>query len=174
MDMQAYDVIMIGILAGATLFGFVKGMAWQIASLASLVASYFAALRFSPLLASYLRQPEPLNRFVAMLLIYLLTSLAIWLAFRQVSQFIARVQLREFDRQVGGLFGAAKGALLCAAITFFAVSLSEKSRETALASRSGVYVARLIQQAGPVMPKEIHAVLEPYLRELDDRLNRRH
>lgn len=171
--MQPYDVAMIAVLVAATLFGFFKGMAWQIASLASLVASYFAALRFSPLVASYLGQPEPLDRFIAMLLIYLLTSLAIWLVFRKVSQVIERVQLKEFDRQVGGLFGAAKGALLCVAITFFAVSLSEKGRETVLASRSGYYIARLIRQAGPVMPKEIHGVLDPYLRELEDRLVRK-
>ena len=32
--MQTYDIIMLAVLAGSTLFGFVKGMAWQLASLA--------------------------------------------------------------------------------------------------------------------------------------------
>ena len=169
--MQPYDLAMIAVLIGATLFGFFKGMAWQVASLASLVASYFVALRLSPLVAPHLSQPEPINRFIAMLLIYLLTSLTIWLVFRKVSLAIERVQLKEFDRQVGGLFGAAKGVLFCVAITFFAVSLSAKGRETVLASRSGYYIARLLQQADPVMPKELHAVLDPYLRELEEQLN---
>ena len=39
-------------------------MAWQIASLASLVVSYFAALRFSAQLAPYFGEQAPLNRFV--------------------------------------------------------------------------------------------------------------
>ena len=53
------------------MFGFWKGMAWQIASLASLVVSYFAALRFSEQLAPMFGDQAPLNRFVAMLAIYI-------------------------------------------------------------------------------------------------------
>lgn len=168
--MQPYDIAMLAVLAAATLFGFVKGMAWQVASLASLAASYLVSLRFSGLLAPYIKQPEPLNRFIAMLVLYLATSLAVWLAFRAVSQAMARVRLKEFDRQVGGLFGAAKGILLCVAITFFIVTLSEKGRDLVLASRSGDYIARLIQRADPIMPPEIHAVLDPYLRQLEAEL----
>src|SRR5487761_1824750 len=168
--MQPYDLAMISVLAAATLLGFYQGMARQVASLAALVASYFVALRLSPMVAPHLAQPEPLNRFSAMLLIYLLTSLVIWLAFRKVSQAIERVQLKEFDRQLGGLFGAAKGVLLCVAVTFFAVTLSGKGRETVLASRSGCCIARLLEQADPVMPEQIHAVLDPYLRKLEEQL----
>ena len=43
--MQTYDMLMLVVLVGATVFGFWKGMAWQIASLASLVVSYFASLQ---------------------------------------------------------------------------------------------------------------------------------
>ena len=168
--MQPYDLAMLAVLAGATLFGFIKGMAWQVASLASLVASYFVSLRFSGSLAPYIKQPEPLNRFIAILVLYLAASLAIWLAFRAVSHAIARVRMKEFDRQVCGLIGAAKGILLCVAITFFIVSLSQQGREAVLASRSGHYIARLIQRSDPIMPPEIHAVLDPYLRKLEAEL----
>jgi membrane protein required for colicin V production len=171
--MQPYDLGMIAVLAAATLWGFFKGMARQVASLVSLVASYFVALRFSPLVAPHLGQGEPLDRILAMLLLYLLTSLAIWLAFRQVAQIIERVQLKEFDRQAGALFGAAKGVLLCLAITFFAVSLAPNNRDAVLASRSGHYIARLLRQAGPVMPREMHSLLDSYLRELEEQLNPR-
>ncbi len=44
-----------------------------------------------------------------MLVLYILTSLAIWLLFRMVSGIIDRVKLKEFDRQMGALFGLAKG-----------------------------------------------------------------
>jgi len=88
------------VLAAATLFGFWKGMAWQLASLASLVVSYFAALRFSPVLAPMFGSQEPFNRFVAMLVVYLVVSLVIWLAFRVVGDAIDRLRLQEFDRQV--------------------------------------------------------------------------
>ena len=61
--MQTYDALMILVLVAATVFGFWKGMAWQLASLASLIASYFISLKFSSQLAPYFGQQAPLNRF---------------------------------------------------------------------------------------------------------------
>ena len=52
--MEIYDVVMLAVLIGATLIGFWKGLAWQIASIASLVASYFLSLKFSEQLAQRL------------------------------------------------------------------------------------------------------------------------
>lgn len=171
--MQAYDIIMVAVLVGSTLFGFVKGMAWQLASLASLFLSYFVALNFSHLLAPHLGQQQSLNRIAAMLILYLATSLAIWLVFRVVAGMIDRVKLKEFDRQVGGLFGAAKGVLLCIVVTFFAVGLSEEVREHILFSRSGHYIAVFLDKADPVLPEELHEVLDPYLHKLDEQLDPR-
>jgi membrane protein required for colicin V production len=171
--MEWYDLLMIAVLLGTTAFGFLKGMAWQIASLASLVASYFIALRFSGPLASsgLFGDEEPWNRFVAMLAIYIFTSLVIWLAFRVVSRAIDRVRLQEFDKQIGGLFGFAKGVLLCVAITFFALTLVPNTRDVILRSHSGHYLAILIARADAVMPPEVHDVLDPYLERLEQELN---
>ena len=49
-----------------------------------------------------------------MFVLYLLTSLAIWIVFRFISSVIERVKLKEFDRQMGALFGLAKGHSCCA------------------------------------------------------------
>lgn len=169
--MQAYDILMIAVIVGATAFGAMKGMAWQIASLASLGLSYLVSLRFSETLAPYIHQDPPWNKFAAMLILYLGTSLAIWMMFRMVRGFIDRVRLNEFDRQVGALFGAAKGVLVCIAITFFAVTMSAKAREAILQSRSGYYIAVLLNRAETVMPREFHEVLDPYLHRLEQELN---
>jgi len=169
--MTPYDILMILVLAGATVFGAWKGMAWQIASLSSLAVSYFVALRFSPQLAPLFGQQAPLNRFLAMLAIYLGTSLVIWMAFRIVAGVIDRVKLKEFDRQVGALFGFAKGALLCVAITFFAVTLSALARDKVLESRSGPTIARLLNRAPAVMPPELHDMLRPYMERMEKELN---
>ncbi len=171
--MQPYDLVMLAVIVVATVFGAWKGMAWQIASLASLVVSYFVALRFSERLAPYISAEVPWNRFLAMLLLYLATSMGIWMMFRYVSGAMERVKLREFDRQIGGLFGAAKGVLLCVAITFFAVTLSTDAREMILHSRSGYYIAVLIHEATPIMPREVQALLGPYLDRLNKELDPR-
>jgi membrane protein required for colicin V production len=169
--METYDICMLVVLIGATIFGAWKGMAWQVASSASLVLSYAVALRFSTQLAPHFGQQAPLNRFIAMAVLYLGTSLAIWMMFRFVAGFINRVRLKEFDRQMGALFGAAKGVLWCVAITFFAVTLSAKARTAVLDSQSGYYIALLLDRADSVMPKELHDVLVPYLNKLERELD---
>jgi membrane protein required for colicin V production len=173
--MQFYDFVMIGVLVAAVVFGAWKGLAWQVASLASLVVSYFVALRFSSNLAPYLTDRAPLNRFLAMLVIYVGCSLAIWAAFRFVSGFFEQLKLREFDRQMGALVGFAKGVMLCIAITFFAVTLTEDPlRQSIMTSRSGHYIGYVIDRAHLVMPDEVHEVLHPYLHKLDEQLEHDH
>jgi len=170
--MQTYDLLMLLVLAAATVFGFWKGMAWQIASLASLVVSYFAALRFSAQLAPVFGDHAPLNRFVAMLAIYIGVSFIIWMMFRLVSGVIDKVRLESFDRQLGAMFGLAKGVLLCVAITFFAVTLLPQPQgEAIVASQSGRYIVALLDKSHSVFPPEIHQVLDPYLNQIEEKLN---
>lgn len=156
----------------AGLFGFWKGMAWQIASLASLIVSYFAALKFADQLAPMISNHAPWNKFVAMLAIYIATSFVIWTLFRMVSGAIDRVKLESFDRQMGGLFGLAKGALLCIAITFFAVTiLPQAQKDMIIASRTGEYIVRALDKTETVVPPEIHEVIHPYVERIEQRLN---
>jgi membrane protein required for colicin V production len=169
--MDWYDIAMLAVLGLATLMGAWKGMAWQIASLGSLVLSYFLALRFSAQLAPAFGSTAPWNRFVAMLVIYLATSVVVWLVFRMVARFLDRIKLRDFDHQVGALFGFVKGVLLCLAITFFVLGLSDALRDHILATRSGHYMALFLDKAEAIMPPEIHKVLDPYLNKLEERLD---
>ena len=164
---------MIAVIFTSTLFGAWKGMAWQLAALASVVLSMLVAIRCSGPLAPYIHTQAPWNHFLAMLALYALTSLVIWLAFRLVGGAIERVQLKEFDRQLGALFGAAKGVLWCLVLTFFAVTLSDNGRQLVLHSRSGAYTAMLINRAEPLLPAEVRGVVGKYLDELDRRLDPR-
>ncbi len=168
---QTYDVVMLLILFGAAAFGAWKGMAWQLASLASVVVSAAVAIHLSPWLAPRLSASEPWNRVLAMLILYVVTAVAIWLAFRAVSGVIERVRLREFDRQAGAAFGLAKGALLCLVVTFFAVTLSETTRRAVLGSRSGKVIARATCHANHILPDELRRVVGKYVDELDQQLH---
>jgi membrane protein required for colicin V production len=170
--MQTYDMLMLLVLVAATLFGFWKGMAWQIASLASLVVSYFAALRFADQLAPMISSHAPWNKFVAMLAIYIGTSFVIWTLFRLVSGLIDRVKLDGFDHQMGAMIGFAKGVLLTIAITFFAVTiLPQAQKDTIIASQTGEYIVRLLDKTHSVVPPEIHDVIHPYVERIEQRLD---
>jgi membrane protein required for colicin V production len=173
--MQTYDLVMLAVLGAATIFGFWKGLAWQVASLASLIVSYFVALRFADRLAPMVSQHAPWNKFIAMLIIYAGASLAIWMAFRVVAGFIDQVKLKEFDRQMGALVGFAKGVLFCIAITFFAVTLlGQERRDQIIASRSGQYIVQFLDKADSVAPPEVKEVIGPYIDQINRRLDPRY
>jgi membrane protein required for colicin V production len=162
--MQIYDIIMLVILVSATIFGAWKGLAWQVASLAAIFFSYYVAVEYRDQLASNINATPPWNIFLAMLLLYVGTSFIIWLAFRLVAGFIDQVRLKAFDRQIGALFGFAKGIVLCIIITLFAMTLlGDEQRKTIVESRSGYYIAQLLDRAHGVMPSEVHDVLHPYI-----------
>ncbi len=170
--MEIYDIIMLIVLIGAMIFGAVKGFAWQLASIASIVVSYIVAYRFREPFSESIQAEPPWNRFLAMLILYLGTSLVIWVAFRMISGSIDRLKLKEFDRQVGAMFGLAKGALYCALITLFAVTLlGNKTRDKIVASKSGRYIAQVLDRSGAVMPPEIHQVIGPYLDRFQQRFH---
>jgi membrane protein required for colicin V production len=132
------------------------------------------AYRYRESVAVWIPVQSPWRVFLAMLLLYIGTSLAIWIVFRLVSRLIDRVKLKDFDRQIGALLGFAKGVVLCTLITFFAVTLlGEKQRAAIVNSKSGYYIAVLLNGADLVMPEEIHGLLQPYLDVLDKRLKER-
>lgn len=169
--MQIYDVLMLIVLAGALLFGVWKGMAWQVASLASVLVSTAVAVHSSPAIAPWFGSQAPWNRFCAMAVLYVIIGGAIWILFRLVSNVIDRVKLKEFDRQLGATFGLAKGVLYCVVITFFAVTLNESSRQVVLASQSGKLISRGIRNANPILPEDVRKYLGEYIDQLDKGLN---
>jgi membrane protein required for colicin V production len=172
MSVQTYDLFMLLVLVGATIFGFWKGMAWQLASLASLVVSFFVAARFRMQLAPMFGQQAPMNQFAAMLAIYAGSSFVIWMLFRFISGAIDKVKLQAFDKQMGAIFGFAKGVLLCVAITFFAVTLLPPAQGQAIVnSQSGHYIVALLNKAETMVPPEYHQVIVPYLDKVEERIS---
>ncbi len=170
--MQGYDFVMIGVLIGAVAWGAWKGFAWQVASTASMVLSYFVALNFRTPLSQIIKADPPWNVFVSMLILFLGTSLVVWLCFNFVSQAIEKMKLKEFDRQVGAIVGGVKGVILCVLITLFAMSLLDQPRRQAIInSRSGYYISQLLAKADAIMPREIRQVLAPYVDGLEQNMS---
>ena len=167
MALEGYDLVMLGVLAGAAVLGYFKGMVWQLAWIAGIAVSTYVAFRFGPGLAPSFGSQAPWNRFAAMLALYVGCSLAVWIVFRLISGAINAVHLSAFDHQLGLLLGLAKGALLCIVITFFTVTLAPNYRQQIVASRSGRLVANLIVRADSYLPKELHETVSPFVKQFE-------
>jgi membrane protein required for colicin V production len=172
MAIEGYDLVMLGILAAAAVLGYFKGILWQLAWIAGIAASGFVALRFGGPLAPFFGSEGPWNRLLAMLALYVATSLAVWLVFSAVSGLVRTVQLSAFDHQLGLLLGLAKGALLCIVITFFTVTLAPAYRDQIVGSTSGRLVAELIVRADQFLPPDVVETVRPFVQRFEDELRR--
>lgn len=175
MHLQIYDIVMLLVMLAAVGFGAWKGLAWQVASLSAIFASYFVALQLREPISQYINVAEPWDRVLAMLGIYLLTSLVIWIAFGLIRKLIDRVKLQDFDRHAGAVLGAVKGVILCIIITLFAVALLSDERKSYICcSYSGYFISKIIAHTDVAMPGEVQQVIGPYLDRLDRELGSHH
>ena len=169
--MMVYDIIMIVVIVAATAWGVYKGLIWQIASLGSIVASYFVAYQFRGVVAANINASPPWNTVLAMLLLYLGTSAVIWIAFRFIKEAMDKIKLKEFDNHVGGVLGFAKGVVLCIVITLFAVTLlGEREQDHIIRSHSGYFMAVILDKSHNVLPLEMNETVHALVHKLDGSL----
>ncbi len=169
--MQAYDLIMLIVLGMSAIFGAIKGLAWQIASLASITVSYVVACRYRGQVAEMIDAQPPWNMFLAMLILYVGTGFVIWVGFRLMSSAIDKIRLKTFDRHLGAIFGLGKGVIFCLLITMFAMTLLGPKQQSAICqSRSGYYIAAFLDKANLVLPQEVHSTIGEYLAKLENQL----
>ncbi|MCA9104554.1 MAG: CvpA family protein [Planctomycetales bacterium] len=174
--MEPYDLVMLVVLVAAILFGAMKGLAWQIASAAALFGSYLVAVTFHGVVSEHINADPPWNKYLAMFVLYLGTSFAVWVGFAFVRRMIEKVELRDFDRQAGAVVGAINGAVLCLVITFFAVTLpflSETQKTAISQSKAGYVMASVVDSISVGMPDGVEQVVRPYLDQLGEGLERR-
>jgi len=162
-----YDVIVVGILVFAMIRGAMKGMVWQLAVIAAIVLCFAFAESLSLSLAPLISVEPPLNRWIAMFLLYVGFSFVCFAAARVLRDFIEKARFEAFDTHLGAAFGLLKGVAFSLVLTFFVVTISESQRSTILNSYSGYASAVIMDALHPVMPAGLHDVLEPYIHRLD-------
>lgn len=164
-----YDALMLLIVIISVLQGAWRGMAWQLAPIASLVLGYIVSYPLSTALAEYFGKP-PLNRLWAMIAIYLVVSLFVYMVARSIRHSLERMKLVEFDRHLGAVFGGIKGVLFTVVLTLGLVSVSDQARELILKSESSTISARLMNTISPILPQPLNDLVHPYLKNLNDQL----
>ncbi len=79
------------------------------------------------------------------------------------------MKLRDFDRQLGAVLGAAKGIVIVTVMTLVCVNLmTTAAREAIAQSRSGLIVSRFVHTVGPMTPPRLQELLANYVQQLDE------
>ena len=102
-----------------------------------------------------------------MLILYLGFSFVSFGVARVAHEMIEAMKIEALDRHLGAILGLVKGGMFSLFLTFFLVTLSHAARESIINSESGYVAAVVIDRLDPVIPGDLHALLEPYIRRLD-------
>jgi len=167
--MTVYDGVMALIVLYTVVHGYFRGAAWQVAPIMSLVLGYMIAMPMSVTMAHYFG-PPPLNRLFALVSIYILVSITVYLLVRSFREGVDKAKLTEVDRHLGAILGGVKGVLVTLVTTCVLLIYFPQLREVILKSESSSIAAKIISRVYPILPQAMHTILDPYLKKLDEQL----
>jgi uncharacterized membrane protein required for colicin V production len=167
--MTAYDGVMAAIVLYTVIHGYFRGAAWQIAPILSLVLGYMIAMPMSVTMAQYFG-PPPFNRLFALVTIYILVSITVYLMVRSFREGVDKAKLTEVDRHLGAILGGIKGILVTLVATCMLLIYFPTMRDLILKSESSSIAAKMISKIYPILPQAMHTLLDPYLKQLDQQL----
>ena len=159
--MTIYDAAMIGVVVAGMIWGAVRGITWQVASLASLVLGYVVAFPLSAQLAPHFPGEPVVARALALLATYAAVSGGVFLVAWMIRETLRRLRFEAFDRHLGMILGGLEGALVGVVATVFVVSLAPQTRDPILTSRAGRVVAAVLNATQAILPAEIRTHLTP-------------
>jgi membrane protein required for colicin V production len=160
--MTPYDAAMAGVIVAGMVWGALRGITWQLASLASLVLGYSVSHMASGQLAPHFPGEPVVARALAMITVYFAVSGGVFLTAWMIRATLRRLKFEAFDRHLGMVLGGFEGALLGLVATLFVVSLAPQARDPIFNSPSGKLVGQVMAVLGPVLPEEARGVLTPF------------
>lgn len=139
--MNWIDIILIILIVGAAVSGFVKGFFVELASIVSLILGIWAAVAFSDLvqqwLSKYLNWSHDSIRLMAFILIFVFVVILVHLVATLTEKFVSAIALGIFSRLAGAVFGALKAAFVLS-ILMLIISKIENFTITIIPEKSKV------------------------------------
>ncbi len=152
------DIALLSVLGLSVLIGIVRGLVFEVMSLAGWLAAWVAAQWLSPQVASHLPIGEPgsamnhaaafATTFVAALLVWSVIS-------RLLRMLIHATPLSLIDRLLGALFGLLRGALVLLAVATV-VGLTPLMKSNAWQSSTGAaWLHAALNGLKPLLPEQL-------------------
>lgn len=159
-----YDILVVCILLFFLAKGAARGLVWQLAGIAGILLCVTFAGTASKVIGPHINLAPPTNQWAVMFITYLLASFVAFGFARTLDGWIEKMEMKEYNRHLGAIFGLLKGGLLVLIMTFMIVTFSEQTRSLLKDSRAAHISARVIHQIEPVVPDKLHQALGKYIR----------
>lgn len=141
--MNAFDIVVIIIISFCLIRGLFKGLIREISGIIGVIAGFYAAFTYYPLLAPY-AEPWIQNSGIRNLLSFFVLFCAVLILVSLISVLIHKLLKLVFlgwvDRTFGLIFGAAKGILVVSVLFVMITTFLPKNSNMLTASKLSPYV----------------------------------
>ncbi len=142
--MNAFDIVVLVIVSFCLIRGFFKGLIGEMSGIIGVVAGFYGAFTYYPLVAVYLEpwiENQGFRHLTAFFLIFCAVLILVSLVSILIRKFLNLVFLGWVDRTFGLVFGGAKGLLIVSVLFIMITTFLPKSAGIIQESRLSPYVA---------------------------------
>ena len=156
--MATLDWIAVALLLVSMLLGLVRGLVFEVISLAGWVVAFVAAQWLAEDVGRWLPFGDPAAswRYAAgFVLVFVGVAFSVGLLAALTRKLVAAIGLRPVDRILGGVFGVARGAvaMLAVAVVVHLLALSDSAWWHG--SRSAIVLDAALQGLKPALPDKL-------------------
>ena len=160
--MALFDWLALALIVISMLYGLVRGLVFEVISLAGWVAAFLCAQWFADSVATWLPfgEVDAAWRYpLAFVLVFVAVAFGVGLVASITRKLVTVVGLGPVDRMLGGMFGAARGAvaLLTVAVVVHLLALSDSAWWHE--SRGAVVLDAALQGLKPALPEKLASYL---------------
>ena len=160
--MATLDWIAVALLLVSMLLGLVRGLVFEVISLAGWVVAFVAAQWLAEDVGRWLPFGDPAAswRYAAgFVLVFVGVAFSVGLLAALTRKLVAAIGLRPVDRILGGVFGVARGAvaMLTVAVVVHLLALSDSAWWHG--SRSAIVLDAALQGLKPALPDKLASYL---------------
>lgn len=160
--MALLDWIAIALLVVSMLLGLVRGLVFEVISLAGWVVAFVSAQLLADDVGRWLPFGDPAAtwRYAAgFVLVFVGVAFAIGLVAALTRKLVAAIGLRPVDRILGGVFGVARGAVVMLAVAVVVHLLALSGSAWWHESRSAYVLDAALQGLKPALPDKLASYL---------------
>ena len=159
--MNPLDIIIIVILAFALIRGIFRGLVKELSSIVGVIAGFYAAYSYYPLIADYLTgwiSNSGYRNILAFLIIFCSVLIIVGILGLLIKYVLKIASLGWFDRTCGAIFGLIKGVLIVSVVILMLTTFLPKGapfiRNSILSPHVMLISEKMIKMVPPEMKKE--------------------
>ncbi len=160
--MSGLDILVLGILAGSTLLGLMRGLVKEVFSLAAWILAFIGARIFGPPLAHLLPGADnPAIRYgMALVLVFIVILIGAGLAGSLLAGLVRWAGLGSYDRLLGVMFGLLRGGAAVVALALLAGLTALPKTQAWQTAMSREPLEAAVQRVIPWLPGDISVLIK--------------